>query len=142
MDMLHQASCVAIGADSNARAIMIEGQPGAGKSSLALALIDRGAQLIGDDGVQLTVRDGRLIAAPPPRISGMMEIRNVGLITMPVTSAPVGLIISLDPEAPRFIDQAEQAERLGCMIPLIRLWPDSPVLHLRAEQALLRYGIN
>ncbi|MGB7371776.1 MAG: serine kinase, partial [Erythrobacter sp.] len=31
----------------------ILGPPGCGKSSLALALIDRGAQLIGDDGVTL-----------------------------------------------------------------------------------------
>ena len=33
------------------RAILIEGEPGTGKTSLALALIDRGATLIGDDGV-------------------------------------------------------------------------------------------
>lgn len=43
MSSLHQATCVAIGG----RGVLIEGLPGSGKSSLALALIDRGAQLVG-----------------------------------------------------------------------------------------------
>ncbi|WP_210766612.1 HPr kinase/phosphorylase [Caenibius tardaugens] len=60
--ILHQATCIAIGG----RAILIEGEPGTGKSSLALALIDRGAALVGDDGVQLQAADGLLFAAPHP----------------------------------------------------------------------------
>ena len=43
----HQGTCVMIGTQG----LLIEGPPGAGKSSLALALIDRGATLVGDDGV-------------------------------------------------------------------------------------------
>ena len=39
MSLSYQATCVAIGG----RAVLIEGEPGSGKSSLALALIDRGA---------------------------------------------------------------------------------------------------
>lgn len=52
----HQATCIAIGG----RALLIEGPPGSGKSSLALSLIDRGAMLIGDDSVLLEARHGRL----------------------------------------------------------------------------------
>jgi serine kinase of HPr protein (carbohydrate metabolism regulator) len=137
MSLLHQASCVAIGG----RAVLIEGPPGSGKSSLALALIDRGARLIGDDGVELAVRADRLHASPPPNIAGLLEVRNVGLLRFPtVTGMPVALAILLDPAAPRFIDAAEQAERAGVLIPLVRLWPDSPVLALRAEAALAQYG--
>ena len=62
MSLSYQATCVAIGG----RAVLIEGEPGSGKSSLALALIDRGAALIGDDGVRLELRGNRLYASPPP----------------------------------------------------------------------------
>lgn len=135
--VLHQASCVAVGG----RGVLIKGPPGSGKSSLALALIDRGAQLVGDDGVRLSTRDGRLWAAPPPRIAGLLEVRNLGLVTLPCTEAPVALVLRLEREAPRFIEQAESVDLLGLALPLIALWPDSPVLALRAEMALRIYGL-
>lgn len=133
----HQATAVAIGG----RAVLIEGAPGTGKSSLALALIDRGAILIGDDGVMLDGATGVLLASPHPRVTGLLEVRNVGLIAMPVTrGVPVALVLTLDAAAPRYIDQADHALRAGIGVPLVRLWPDSPVLALRAEYALVRHG--
>jgi serine kinase of HPr protein (carbohydrate metabolism regulator) len=135
---LHQASCVAI----EGRALLIEGPPGSGKSSLALALIDRGAALVGDDGVRLERREGRLWALPPPAIAGLIEIRNVGLVTFEPVSAAVALLVRLDAAAERHPDGPEQATLLGCAIPLIRLWPDSPVLALRAQHALRLHGVT
>jgi len=96
---------------------------------------------VGDDGVALTMHGGQLWAAPPRTTAGLMEIRNLGLVTLPCTQAPVALILRLDPTAPRFIEEAEQAKRLGLALPLIALWPDSPVLALRAEMALRQYGL-
>lgn len=135
---LHQATCVLIGG----RAVLIEGPPGTGKSSLALALIDRGAVLVGDDGVMLTHRDGRLWASPPPAIAGLIEIRNVGLVTMPVSEGPVALLLRLDPAAPRYVERAERTTLLGADVPLIALYPDSPAVALRAEWALRLHGLT
>jgi hypothetical protein len=133
----HQATAVAI----DGRALMIEGAPGSGKSSLALALIDRGARLIGDDAVLLEAAGERLLASPHPRVAGLIEVRNVGLVPMPVLGGvPVALVLVLDPDAPRHVEAAETGERAGVVVPLLRLWPDSPVLALRAEIALARYG--
>lgn len=138
MSLLHQASCVAL----ENRAVLIEGSPGTGKSSLALALIDRGARLIGDDGVLLEPQGDRLHASPPPNIAGLIEVRNVGLLHYPtVSGVTVALVLRLDPAAPRFIDQAERANLGGIDLPMVRLWPDSPVLALRAEAALSRWGL-
>ena len=135
--VLHQATCVAIGG----RAVLIEGRPGSGKSSLALALIDRGAVLIGDDGVLLERRGERLHASPASTIAGKLEVRNIGLIDRPtLADVPVALVLILEPAAPRFRDAPDWIERHGCRLPAIALWPDSPVLALRAEQALRVYG--
>ena len=134
----HQASCVAIGG----RGVLIEGPPGSGKSSLALALIDRGATLVGDDGVLLEAREGRLWALPPPNIAGLLEIRNVGLATLPAEPAPVALVLRLDPAAPRQPECAEEVLLAGIGVPLIRFWPDTPALALRAEWALNLHGTS
>jgi serine kinase of HPr protein (carbohydrate metabolism regulator) len=120
--------------------LLIEGPPGIGKSSLALALIDRGAVLIGDDGVLLDTRDGRLWALPPPNIAGFLEIRNVGLAKFPFVTAPVALVLRLDTKAPRQPECAEEVLLAGLSVPLLRLWPDSPALPLRAEWALALHG--
>ncbi len=139
MSLLHRSSCVAIGG----RAVLIEGEPGSGKSSLVLALIDRGAQLIGDDGVALKSQAGQLLASPPPNIAGLVEVRNVGLIHCPTARGmPVALVLRLDRDAPRFIEIAEMIELCDIPLPLIRLWPDSAVLHLRAEAALRLHGLG
>ncbi|MCW1427892.1 HPr kinase/phosphorylase [Novosphingobium sp. JCM 18896] len=135
----HQATCVAI----DGRAVLIEGAPGTGKSSLALALIDRGAVLVGDDGVMLEARKGRLVAMPHPNTRGLIEVRNLGLLHEPVCDeAPVALVLVLDPAAPRFVEHPESVEHAGIALPMLRLAPEGTVLHLKAERALTYYGLS
>ena len=135
---MHQASAVAIAG----RAVLIEGPPGSGKSSLALALIDRGAVLIGDDAVSLAASNGGLLASPPPNIAGLIEVRNVGLLRRPTADQlPVALVLRLDENAPRFIDRAEVIALGGVTVPLVRLWPAATALPLRAEAAVELHGL-
>ena len=135
----HQATCVALGG----RGILIEGPPGTGKSSLALALIDRGAAFVGDDGVMLSRRGGALFAAPHPNTRGLIEVRNLGLVAMPVIDeAPVVLVLVLDTLAPRFVGAAEPCDRAGVALPLLRISPGGEVIALKAELALAHYGLR
>ena len=133
---LRQFTGVAI----DGRALLIAGQPGSGKSSLALALIDRGAVLIGDDGVSLERDGSRLIAAPPPATRGKFEIRNVGIVNFDCTEAPVSMILEIDPDAPRFIEAAWRIELEGIAFPSIRFALHGIADAIRAEQALLIHG--
>lgn len=135
----HQASCVAIGG----RGLLIEGPPGSGKSSLALALIDRGAVLVGDDGVLLEATGGRLLASPHPAIAGKLEVRSLGLIDLPVAAAvPLALVVRLGADPPRYRESADACVLCGVTLPLVPLSAASPVLPLTAELALARYGLE
>jgi len=108
-----QATCIAF----NGRAYLIVGDPGIGKSSLALALINRGGKLIADDLVE--VIDG--IAMAPQKKKGWMEVRGIGLISgIPVLSrAPVAAKIHLVKEKPERLPPLNTDK-----IPEFRLWAE------------------
>lgn len=96
-ETLH-ASTVAI----DGQAVLIEGRSGAGKSDLALRLIDRGAMLVSDDYTVVTRSDGQLFARAPTTIAGKIEVRGLGIVAMPaIADVPVALIVCLDAEVPR-----------------------------------------
>lgn len=137
-EQLLQAAAVSV----SGRALLIEGKPGSGKSSLALALIDRGATLIGDDGVKLVRDGGRVVATPPPNIAGKLEVRGVGIVDLPVTSAPLSLILAIDPEAPRYPEELEARDILSTPIPVLPFKAGDAVQALRAEWALAEHGIK
>jgi HPr kinase/phosphorylase len=90
--MLLNATCIAI----ENKGVLIAGPAGAGKSDLALRLIDTGAKLVADDQTELRIVKGVLIASPPASIKGLFEVRHVGLIRMPyAATAEVTLYIEL-----------------------------------------------
>jgi HPr kinase/phosphorylase len=90
------ATAVAIETLKGPLAVLLRGASGAGKSDLALRLIDGGAKLIGDDQVMLTAEGGWLRAGGHPAIKRLIEVRGVGVIAVPViAAAPVALLIDL-----------------------------------------------
>ncbi len=135
----YPASCVSIGG----LGLLISGESGIGKSELALALIDRGARLISDDHTELR-RDGdRIIASPAQNISGLIEVRNLGLLPVePGPDCPVALLVELNRAAPRWIERSQQRMILGVAVPEILLSPESAVLPIKAEMALQAYGLK
>lgn len=99
--------------------VIIFGEPGSGKSSLALTLIDscprRRSALIADDVVIVDEAAGSLVATAPERLSGLIEVRGFGPARVPsVASAALALAVDLSlpservPE-PRFYQPFERA---------------------------------
>ncbi|HEX8809692.1 MAG TPA: serine kinase, partial [Xanthobacteraceae bacterium] len=77
------ASAVLVGA----RAVLIRGPSGSGKSRLAWELIEaaRGgavafARLVGDDHVHLQAAGGRLLVRPNDALAGLIELRGAGIL--------------------------------------------------------------
>jgi hypothetical protein len=133
-ELLANVTCVAI----EGRGLLIEGKPGSGKSTLALALIDRGAALVGDDGIAIEDRGGRLWAYPPPKIAGKLEIRGVGIASLPTVTAPLCLSIALGALGER-LPGVGSREILTSTLPALD-FPES-VAALRVEWAMRLHGL-
>ncbi len=71
--------------------VLLLGPPGAGKSDLLLRLLHHGFTLIADDQVQF---DGA-IASAPAAIAGLLEVRGIGVVRLPFTTARVLLAVQL-----------------------------------------------
>jgi hypothetical protein len=92
------ASCVAIGK----RGVLLTGKSGAGKSDLALRLIEDGARLVADDRTLLYVAGGLLRARAPQSIEGLLEIRGVGIVAFPpLAGVEIALVVRLGREGAR-----------------------------------------
>ena len=115
------ATCV----DFGRAAVLLRGPAGAGKSDLALRLIDRGALLVADDQVELEARRGELWARAPATLAGKIEVRGYGVVDVPhVAKARVRLVADLDGATPlERLPEPASCELEGVSLPLIRLNP-------------------
>lgn len=105
--------------------VLLRGQPGSGKSDLALQLIDRGARLVADDQTTLDYENGHLIMTSNAVVEGLIEVRAVGILPVPsVPRARLGLVVDLIPggEFER-LPEKEYCEYLGVKVRLLRLPP-------------------
>src|SRR5262249_26961171 len=101
------ASAVLVGA----KAALIRGPSGSGKSRLAVALVEAGrcgvipfARLVADDRAHVEAVDGRLLVGPAEALAGLIEVRELGRRRLPFEPvAVVGLVVDLS---------ADDAERL------------------------------
>lgn len=110
------------------KAVLIMGPPGAGKSDLALRLIDQGAKLIADDLVELTRAGARVVAAfpadAPPDLRGRIEARGLGIVAVPAAAGPVELALVIEATAPEDVERLpkdEISQWLDIDIPTLRL---------------------
>jgi serine kinase of HPr protein (carbohydrate metabolism regulator) len=130
------ASAVLVGA----RAILIRGPSGSGKSRLALGLLqaaERGAlrfaRLVGDDRVHVEVVHDRLLVRPAPTLAGMLEVRGLGINRLPYERvAAVGLVVDLGKDqAQRLPDPAnQQVEIAGIRLPRLAVADPADALAL------------
>jgi serine kinase of HPr protein (carbohydrate metabolism regulator) len=131
-ETLH-ASCVAIGD----YAVLITGASGSGKSDVALRLIDRGARLVSDD-YTIIRRDGSVLyASPPETIQGKIEVRGIGIVTMPhVGNTPIAMLVELDSEVARMPEAGTARAIAGLMLSSMAAAPFEHSTPIKIELAL------
>ena len=126
---------------------LIRGEPGAGKSDLALRcialspcdLLDTPLRLLADDYVLLTRQGARLLARTPATIAGKLEVRGLGVVALPHTpEGDVRLIVELCEAGriERLPDPAATASLLGVEVPVRRLAPFEASAPLKLALAL------
>jgi len=128
------ASAILVGA----RALLIRGPAGSGKSRLALELLDAArtgslvfAKLVADDRVHLKAASGRLLASPPAELAGLLEVRGVGILKLDhEPSAVVGLVVDLGVEAAERLPDPRQRETAieGVRLPRLAVAPGAAPL--------------
>ncbi len=144
MSVLVHASCVAL----RGAGVLLLGDSGTGKSDLALRLIHEGWSLVADDRTVLSLKQGRIVAAAPTTINGLLEVRGLGIVALKSRPARLKLAVELGREGAR-LPVAESWTPKGLKsasaLPLIRLdgcHPSDPAkvtLALRAfSQGLFR----
>ena len=80
--LIMHASCV----DVNGSGVLIVGRSGSGKSSLAINLLALGSKLVADDQCELVRKDDGFRISKPASLPKSIEIRGVGLVSVPVVN--------------------------------------------------------
>lgn len=135
---------------AGARAVLIRGPAGAGKSRLALGVIGAAqcglipfARLVADDRIELAACHGRLLARPPPALAGLIEVRGLGIRRLahePV--AVIGLVVDLaSPDAERLPGEAGREVAVdGIILPRLAIEPGSDPMPAVLARLLTAYA--
>lgn len=117
-------TCIALG-DAG---VLLRGPEGAGKSDLALRLIEGGARLVADDRVEITCADNTVLARAPDVLAGLLEVRGLGIVRLApeyvCATVPLRLVVDLVPgdEIER-LPLSRRAELLGLALDLVAVDP-------------------
>ena len=141
-ELVH-GTCVAFGR----RAVLLRGEPGAGKSDLALRFLALRADdearpmLVADDQVFVASDEsGALIASPPPTLAGKIELRGIGIVEMPfLRQAQLHLVCDLvdAKDVPRMAPEPwGRTEIAGIALPALKLAPFEASAALKVKTAL------
>ena len=134
------------------KGILLTGESGTGKSEIALELIKRGHQLIADDRVDVKRVHNELIGVAPAILSGMLEIRGIGIIDVTkmfgansvLEKGPVDYVIHMEKwndntqYARAGIESKETKNILDLEVPLITL----PVKEGRSMAVIIESAVT
>ena len=127
--------------DINGKGVVILGNSGAGKSSLAIKLISMGAKLISDDQTHFKFKENKIIISKPETTPNFIEARGIGLIKVPfVVSSKLFCFVKITNLE---LNRLPNAKNKYCFGKKIKLMEFNPFYN--NESALfmsIRYGVK
>ena len=113
--ILHATAVAAHG-----HAVLLIGGSGSGKSSLALEMMARGATLIGDDRVILTLAGDQILCSSPEPLRGKIEARGVGILYAHYDmDVPLRLVVDMDNVETARLPEARTVQYFSQTLPLL-----------------------
>ena len=107
--------------------VAIFGGSGSGKSDLALRLIDSGATLISDDITLFSKLDKNIDLYSIEKTKGLLEVREIGLITVPyIEAVKLRLVVKLKESNLERVLVNKQESILGIKFPKIEINGKNP----------------
>jgi serine kinase of HPr protein (carbohydrate metabolism regulator) len=140
--ILH-AGLIALRAGGAWRGTLIIGASGSGKSDLMLRAIDCGFRLVADDRTLVWRSGGRLFGRAPERLSGLIELRGVGVLDEPALPlAQIDMVASCEPGSADLerIPEQEVEDIGGATVRLLRVHALDASAPAKLGRALLRLG--
>jgi HPr kinase/phosphorylase len=130
------------------RAALLRGPSGSGKSDLAVRALGQPKTvsmeipftLVADDQVVVRVGAQGLTVSPPSRLSGLIEVRGLGIVTVPYCAeAQLSLLVNLvdHRDVDRLPDPWPTETLLGVALPVMNLTPFEASAPLKLALALL-----
>ena len=123
--MIRHAGLVAARLAGRWRGALIEGPTASGKSDLALRALAIGMRLVADDRTEVFASGDRLFGKAPPALSGLLEVRGVGITRIPALkfSEIVLLVRCTDRDAIERMPLFHEETVCGLELPVLSLWP-------------------
>ena len=133
-------TCVALTCAGRSAGVLLLGESGSGKSSLALSLIDQPGtgvgsaapivgHLVSDDQVLLAEAEGHLTASAPDTTKGLLEVRGLGIVKVRTAISPVRVALVVThataPDLDRMPD-VQVIELAGRSLPLHKIVFSNP----------------
>ena len=114
--LIMHATCV----DINGSGVLIVGRSGSGKSSLAINLIALGSTLVADDQCEIVKKNNKLSVFKPTSLPSSIEIRGVGLVSVPmVVETSLDWVVNMDEAEKERMPDLRFTEIDGYKIPTI-----------------------
>jgi len=122
--------------------ILLQGQAGIGKSTLALALLAQGASLVCDDAPYLLTFGSICIGLCPPKLEGLLHSRQAGLINITKWQRDATVQLRVTLQAVQYPSQARCADGIPQVIlparhPALVPWIETIISHLHPQKAAI-----